>query len=74
MMLDTDEVQAVRCLKSGDIGGLELLIARYQGKALRTAFLVTQDESLAEDVVQDAFVHFFLGLSIFFTSFAHSFM
>ena len=59
MMLDTDEVQAVRCLKSGDIGGLELLIARYQGKALRTAFLVTQDESLAEDVVQDAFVHFF---------------
>ena len=41
MMLDTDEVQAVRCLKNGDIGGLELLIARYQDKALRMAFLVT---------------------------------
>jgi RNA polymerase sigma-70 factor (ECF subfamily) len=58
-MPDMDDLQAIRRLKSGDIGGLELLIARYQGKALRTAFLVTQNESLAEDVVQDAFVHFF---------------
>jgi len=51
--------QAIRRLKRGDIGGLECLIARYQGKALRTAFLITHDESLAEDVVQDAFVRFY---------------
>lgn len=59
MMPDMDDLQAIRRLKCGDIGGLELLIARYQGKALRTAFLVTHDEPLAEDVVQEAFVHFF---------------
>ncbi len=59
MISDMDDLHAVRRLKSGDIGGLELLIARYQGKALRTAFLVTQDEPLAEDVVQEAFVRFF---------------
>ena len=65
MMLDTDEVQAVRCLKNGDIGGLELLITRYQVKAVRTAFLITHDEPMAEDVVQDAFVRFFLRVSGF---------
>jgi RNA polymerase sigma-70 factor (ECF subfamily) len=59
MIPDMDDLQAIRRLKSGDIGGLELLIARYQGKALRTAFLVTQDDPLAEDVVQEAFVGFF---------------
>jgi len=51
--------QAIRRLKNGDIGGLECLIARYQGKALRTAFLITHDEPLAEDVVQDVFVRFY---------------
>lgn len=54
-----EDVQAIRRLKRGDIGGLEYLIARYQGKALRTAFLITHDELLAEDVVQDVFVRFY---------------
>ncbi len=54
-----DDLQAIRRLKSGDIGGLEILIARYQAKAVRTAYLVTHDEPIAEDVVQDAFVRFY---------------
>jgi len=54
-----EDLQAIRRLKSGDIGGLECLIAHYQGKALRTAFLITHDEPLAEDVVQDVFVRFY---------------
>ncbi|HLO33600.1 MAG TPA: RNA polymerase sigma factor [Anaerolineales bacterium] len=54
-----EDLQAIRRLKSGDIGGLECLIARYQGKALRTAFLITHDESMAEDVVQDVFIRFY---------------
>ena len=51
--------QAIRRLKRGDIGGLECLIARYQAKALRTAFLITHNEPMAEDVVQDVFVRFY---------------
>ena len=51
--------QAIRRLKRGEIAGLECLIAHYQAKALRTAFLITHDEALAEDVVQDAFVRFY---------------
>lgn len=54
-----DDLQAIRRLKNGYIGGLEFLIARYQAKAVRTAYLVTHDEPMAEDVVQDAFVRFY---------------
>jgi RNA polymerase sigma-70 factor, ECF subfamily len=56
---DMDDLQAICRLKNGDIGGLEILIARYQAKAVRTACLVTQHEPMAEDVVQDTFVRFY---------------
>lgn len=54
-----DDIQAVRRLKNGDIGGLEILIARYQAKAVRTAYLVTYEAQLAEEVVQDAYIRFY---------------
>lgn len=54
-----DDVQAIRRLKDGEIGGLETLVDRYQVKAVETAFLITQDEALAEDVVQDVFVRIY---------------
>lgn len=54
-----DDLQAIRRLKNGDLGGLEILIAGYQAKAVRTAYLVTHNEPMAEDVVQDAFVRFY---------------
>ena len=57
--------QAIRRLKRGDMGGLECLIAQYQEKALRAAFLITHDEPMAEDVVQDAFVHFYQRVDYF---------
>jgi RNA polymerase sigma-70 factor (ECF subfamily) len=62
---DMDDVQAIRCMKSGDIGGLESLISRYQVKAVRTAFLITHDEPTAEDVVQDVFVRVFQRIRYF---------
>jgi RNA polymerase sigma-70 factor (ECF subfamily) len=54
-----DEQQAIQRLKDGDIGGLEFLVQRYQVKAVRTAYLITRDPGLAEDVVQDAFIRAF---------------
>jgi len=56
---EMEDLQAIRRLKRGDMGGLECLIARYQEKALRVAFLITHNELMAEDVVQDAFVRFY---------------
>ena len=60
-----EDLQAICRLKQGDLGGLECLIARYQEKALRAAFLITHDEPMAEDVVQDAFVRFYQRAAYF---------
>jgi RNA polymerase sigma-70 factor (ECF subfamily) len=51
-----DEVGAIQRLKHGDIGGLEILVKRYQVLASRTAYLVVRDQALAQDLVQAAFV------------------
>lgn len=51
-----DEQQAIQQLKDNDISGLEFLVMRYQVKAVRTAYLITRDIGLAEDVVQDSFL------------------
>ncbi len=47
---------AVARLKAGDISGLEMLVRRYQLKAVRAAYLITRDKLLAEDLVQAAFL------------------
>ncbi len=59
------DTEAIRRLKNGDIGGLEILVTRYQGKALRSAFFILQDEQLAEDVVQDTFIRIYQRIEHF---------
>ena len=54
-----DEAAAIRQLKRGDIGGLELLVKRYQVLATRAAYLVVRDPALAQDLVQTAFLRAF---------------
>jgi RNA polymerase sigma-70 factor (ECF subfamily) len=51
-----DDAHAIRRLKGGDLGGLEILMARYQVKAARAAFLILHDASFAQDVVQETFI------------------
>jgi RNA polymerase sigma-70 factor (ECF subfamily) len=47
---------AISRLKQGDLNGLEPLVSRYQVQAVHAAYLILYDRSLAEDVVQTAFV------------------
>jgi RNA polymerase sigma-70 factor (ECF subfamily) len=54
-----DDMDAVSRLKSGDIGGLEILVTRYQLKAMRAAFLIVRNEQAAEDIVQETFLRVF---------------
>lgn len=54
-----DEKEAIQLLQQNDISGLEFLVARHQVKALRTAWLITRDVGLAEDIVQDSFIRAF---------------
>jgi RNA polymerase sigma-70 factor (ECF subfamily) len=51
-----EERRAIERLKRGDIGGLEALVRAHQIRALRAAYLVTRDRTLAEDVVQHSFL------------------
>src|SRR5512136_161338 len=51
-----EENQAIARLKQGDLSGLEELVQRYQVRAVQAAYLVVRDRSLAEDVVQAAFI------------------
>jgi RNA polymerase sigma-70 factor, ECF subfamily len=50
-----DEHQAIAQLKNGNLAGLEFLVNRYQVQAVHTAYLITGDRAIAEDVVQTAF-------------------
>lgn len=54
-----NEQEAVSSLKRGDIRGLDTLVRAYQVQAVRTAYLVTGDRFLAEDVMQSAFLKAF---------------
>jgi RNA polymerase sigma-70 factor (ECF subfamily) len=60
-----DEKQAIQQLKQGDIGGLEFLVNQFQLKAVRVSYLITRDWSLAEEVVQETFIHVFHSIRSF---------
>jgi RNA polymerase sigma-70 factor, ECF subfamily len=50
------EQNAIARLKKGDIGGLEVLVTKYQEQAVRTAYLIVRDRTVALDVAQTAFI------------------
>jgi RNA polymerase sigma-70 factor (ECF subfamily) len=54
--LGVDERTAIARLKRGDIGGLEPLVRAWQLPAVRTAYLITRDRGMAEDITQTAFI------------------
>lgn len=50
------ERAAIQALRTGNLSGLEPLVQLHQLRALRTAYEITRDPQLAEDVVADAFL------------------
>ena len=50
------EKQAIAQLKQGEISGLATLVQQYQVKAIRVACLITRDQAMAEDIVQNSFI------------------
>jgi RNA polymerase sigma-70 factor (ECF subfamily) len=63
-----NEQEAIQRLKRGDIRGLETLVYSYQVKAVRTAYLITHDLHVAEDVVQDSFIQVYHAIRSFDTA------
>ena len=60
-----DEQSAIQRLKQGDISGLEYLVNRYQTKAVHTAYLITRDPGLAQEIVQEAFLRAYRAIRSF---------
>jgi RNA polymerase sigma-70 factor, ECF subfamily len=60
-----DDAEAIRRMKRGEIEGLEALVTHYQVRAVRTAYLVVQDLSQAEDMAQEAFLRLFQHIQSF---------
>ena len=52
-----DEDQAIALLKEGNLLGLEVLVHQYYFQAVRASYLIIQDNSQAEDIVQTAFLN-----------------
>ena len=52
-----EEKLAIARLKQGDLDGMEALIKRHQVRAVSAAYLIVRDPKLAEDIVQEAFLH-----------------
>ena len=63
-----NEQEAIQRLKAKDISGLEFLVMCHQVKAVRTAYLITRDIGLAEDVVQDSFLQAYRSINGFDSS------
>jgi RNA polymerase sigma-70 factor (ECF subfamily) len=51
-----DDRTALSRIRQGDLNGLEILVNRYQVRAIHAAYLVVYDRALAEDIAQTAFV------------------
>jgi RNA polymerase sigma-70 factor (ECF subfamily) len=63
-----EETEAIELLKMKKPQGLAWLVEKYQLKAIRAAYLITQDAPSAEDVVQDKFVDLYRNVRSFDTS------
>ena len=57
-----DELQVIRRCQSGDEAAFEAIYRQYAEVALRTAFLITHERSVAEDAVQETFVQVWRGI------------
>ena len=51
-----DELTIINQLKDGNLDAIDLLYSKYSAQALRTAYLITSDRYMAEDIVQEAFI------------------
>lgn len=60
-----NDLQAIERILQGKADGLASLVDRYQERAVRAAYAITQNRQLAEDVVQTAFLRLFQTLHTF---------
>ncbi|MGE4214641.1 MAG: RNA polymerase sigma factor [Anaerotignaceae bacterium] len=60
--MDDNSVELVMNLQKGDKTAFEKLFQLYKVQAVRTAYLLTNNKALAEDICQEAFVQCYLKI------------
>jgi RNA polymerase sigma-70 factor, ECF subfamily len=58
-VVDEPDPQVVQAARSGDLSAFETLVRRYQSDVWRLSFHMVRNETVADDVTQDAFVRAF---------------
>jgi RNA polymerase sigma-70 factor (ECF subfamily) len=61
--VDEPDAQVVAAARRGDVGAFETIVRTYQRDVWRLAFHLVHNESLADDITQDAFIRVFRFLS-----------
>jgi RNA polymerase sigma-70 factor (ECF subfamily) len=59
------DLEYINRFKSGDLGGFEMLVKKYQNKALNIAYSFTSNIASAEDIAQEAFIKIYRNLKDF---------
>ena len=59
------DLSLVKRAKAGDLRAFDLLVLKYQGRLISTAYKFVKDRHIAEDIVQESFIKSFKSLSTF---------
>lgn len=57
--MDDLDPQTIAAARRGDLHAFETIVRRFQSAVFRICYQLVQDETLAEDVVQDSFVRIY---------------
>ena len=59
------DLSLVKRAKAGDLRAFDLLVLKYQGRLISTAYKFVKDRHIAEDIAQESFIKSFKSLSTF---------
>ncbi len=60
--VELNESNLVIQCQSGDVDAFGLLVEKYSDKAIRTAYLITGRQEMAEDIAQEAFIQCYYSI------------
>lgn len=57
-----EEIELIKQVQEGNMQAFEALFELYKQKAIKTAYLMTGDQTISEDIVQEAFTTCYLSI------------